>query len=279
MQTTEEKKNEKSAYEISTMPGGVDMEIERLRQQALLGWNREARALQMFGLRDGMSVLDVGSGPGFVTGQLLELVPNGSVTGLEVDPVMIERAENFLGDRIGDRLYIVNGSLMNSGLPEASYDFAYARLVFQHLPDPVAAASAIGRLLKPGGKFVILDIDDRLHLFDPEDSPEVKAIGDRLLEEHTQKGGNRHIGRLLLRILRQAGFVNPSLELIAIHSDEYGIETMAPSAGFDANRALLEEGKITEHEYDLLVEAEKIGRDPETISMYTIFLACGTRPE
>lgn len=280
MQTTDERMaEEKSAYEISNIPGGVDRELERLRSQALLAWKREARHLQWFGLRDGMSVLDVGSGPGFASEQLLDLLPNGSVTALEVDPVMIERAEKYLAGRSGERLKLVQGSLMHSGLPEASYDFAFARLVFQHLTDPVAAARSIGRLLKPGGKLVITDIDDRLHLIEPEDPPEVQAINERFIEEHRQRGGDRNIGRKLLHILREAGYVDVALDLIGVHSDEFGMDTMAPIGGVNAYRALLDEGKITEEELDLLVAAEKRAHEPDAINMYVIFTACGTKPE
>jgi SAM-dependent methyltransferase len=226
-----------------------------------------------------MSVLDAGSGPGFVTGQLLDTFPNGSVTALEVDPVMVERAEKYLAGRYGDRLRLVQGSLMSSGLPEAAFDFAIARLVFQHLPDPVAAAQAIFRLLKPGGKLVITDIDDRLHLFDPEDPPEVSAITERFIEEHRQRGGDRNIGRKLLRILRNGGFADVTLDLIGVHSDEYGLERMNPVGGEDMNRVLLEEGRITKDEYEILAEAERRARDPQSMAMFVIFTACGTRPE
>ena len=35
-----------------------------------------------------MNVLEAGSGPGFFTEKLLELLPNSSVTALEIDPVL-----------------------------------------------------------------------------------------------------------------------------------------------------------------------------------------------
>ena len=279
MQTTGEQADQTSAYDISAMPGGVDRELERLRAQALLSWDREARSLERFGLRDGMAVLDVGSGPGFVSGQLLDTFPDGTVTALEVDPVMVERAEKYLAGRYGERLRLAQGSLMSSDLPEASFDFALARLVFQHLPDPIAAARALLRLLKPGGKLVITDIDDRLHLFDPEDPPEARAIIDRFIDEHRQRGGDRNIGRKLLRILRAAGYADVTLDLIGVHSDEYGLEKMNPvGGGEDMNRVLLEEGRISEDEYKILAEAEMRARSPEAIALLVIFTACGTKP-
>lgn len=49
-----------------------------------MGWEKEFRNLQWYGLRSGMSVLEVGSGPGFVTEQLVHSLPGSEVTALEI---------------------------------------------------------------------------------------------------------------------------------------------------------------------------------------------------
>src|ERR1044072_7344927 len=152
--------NEAGSYDASTMPGGLDQEVERLRNQALLEWHKESRTLQWLGLRDGMSLLELGGGPGFITGQLLEMLPNGSVTVVERGPVLIERAKAYLADKGGDRLRIIEGSVMNMNPPDASFDLAVGRLIFQYSVDPVGADRETLRVLKPGGKLVISDIDD-----------------------------------------------------------------------------------------------------------------------
>jgi SAM-dependent methyltransferase len=280
MQATEEThEDNRGAYRIAEMPGGVDLEVERLRQQALLAWPEEARQLKWFGLRDGMNILDVGSGPGFVSAQLLDMLPNSTVTGIELDPVMIEKSTSFLAPFLdNNRMTIVNGSLFNSGLPEASFDFAIARYVFQHLSDPVGAAREIRRLLKPGGKFVIHDIDDDSHLFEPKATPEVEAINARFLDEHTARGGDRHVGRKLLRILREAGFTAQTLQLIPIHSDEYGMDAIFPVTGNEALKASLDAGELNQEEYDILLDFDEKSRGPEAITLLILYLACGTNP-
>src|SRR5215211_4278730 len=79
----------KVSYKASEMNESLEKEIERLRGQVMWAWDKEARNLGWFGLRDGMSILEVGSGPGFVTEQLLILYPNSHVTCVEIDPDLI----------------------------------------------------------------------------------------------------------------------------------------------------------------------------------------------
>jgi ubiquinone/menaquinone biosynthesis C-methylase UbiE len=266
-----------SAYDISAIPGGVDRELERLRDQALMSWRREARNLRWWGLQDGMSVLDAGSGPGFMTAELLALLPSSNVTALDIDPVMIERAEKYLVAKADDRLTIRKGSVMSSGLPDDTFDFAIARYLLEHLRDPVEAAREVRRILKPGGKFVVVDIDDAEHLWEPEDPPELKAVNERWREEHKAKGGDRYIGRKLLRILKQAGFRNCTIEAIVIHSDEIGMDALAPQIGPDSYKPELEAGKISQREFDLILESDKALHGPEGLMMLLVFMACGEK--
>src|SRR5438270_5538958 len=57
-------------------------DISRLRAQATLSWSHEIEVLSRLGLRDGMSILAWGSGPGFITELLLRTLPHCSVTAV-----------------------------------------------------------------------------------------------------------------------------------------------------------------------------------------------------
>lgn len=265
------------AYVASDIPGGLDREVARLREQALMSWDREARALQRLGLRDGMSLLELGSGPGFITGQLLEMLPTSRVVTLDRDPVLLERARSYLEGKGNGRLEIVEGSVMRMDFPDDTFDFAYGRLLFQHLPDPVGAARETLRVLKPGGKLVISDIDDALHIFEPV-QPQVDAIVERFREQHAAKGGNRHIGRRLTRVLRDAGFGNLDLEVVMAHSDVYGIDTLAPRQGPEAWKHELEAGYITEEEFQMLRVADEEFYASDPLVLMTLLMVCGEKP-
>ena len=58
----------------------VTRTLSRLHAQTLLSWEQEKRLLSWYGLQDGVTVLEVGSGPGFFTEQLLTVLPTSTIT-------------------------------------------------------------------------------------------------------------------------------------------------------------------------------------------------------
>lgn len=266
-------------YDASTNMGDLQLELDRLKTQATMGWAKEARNLGWFGLRDGMSVLEVGSGPGFITGQLLEMLPSSRLTCVDLDPVLLARARSYLADNAA-RVDFIEASILDTGLPDNSFDFAYARLIFQHLPDRVGAAREILRLLKPGGRLVILDVDDDLNmLYDPPDPPEIKAINERAVEEHRAKGGDRNVGRKLWRIMAEAGFQDLSLELVIIDSDSLGLDVFIEQFTPEILKVEVDAGLITQEEADLLWNAHTAFLNAEYPYIALVaFMACGAKP-
>jgi ubiquinone/menaquinone biosynthesis C-methylase UbiE len=259
---------------------GFDIRVQHLSSQALMGWQKEARNLQWYGLSDGMRILEIGSGPGFVTEKLLELCPRSELTSLEINPEMISKAKQYLGEKHDSRIQFVQASIMNTGLPDNQYDFAIARMIFLHLPDPVGAAREIYRLLRPGGKLVIIDIDDSVYgLIDPQ-IPEFSMVMNKLAQVQASRGGNRYIGRQLWRILHSVGYTNLELEAIVQHSDESGINAFRPHLDVRRISSLVKAGMITQQEYEnLQVAAEEFWHSPEAYMMMIFLMVCGEKPE
>ena len=117
----DEKDTPASSYDADRYVGAAP-ELERLRTQALAAWPVEARWLGAHGLSDGMQLLDVGCGPGFVSEQLAALNPAGQTVGLEPDPRLADLAESLFAPCPGLALH--RGSLERNHLPEDSFDFA-----------------------------------------------------------------------------------------------------------------------------------------------------------
>ncbi|MDH3300657.1 MAG: class I SAM-dependent methyltransferase, partial [Acidimicrobiia bacterium] len=87
-------------------------------------------------LRPGVSVLDVGCGPGTITADLAERVAPGAVTGIDVAAVIIDQARR---DNQLDNLTFAVGDCYRLSFADDSFDIVHAHQVLQHLSDPVAA--------------------------------------------------------------------------------------------------------------------------------------------
>ncbi|HKP52847.1 MAG TPA: methyltransferase domain-containing protein [Chloroflexia bacterium] len=270
----------KVPYKASEMNENIEKEIERLRGQALWAWEKEARNLRWFGLRDGMSILEVGSGPGFVTEQLLALYPNSHITCVEIDPDLALPAEQYLQSKgLQGRYTIIQGDLMKMDLPDDTFDFAFARLVFQHLRDPRGAMEEIRRVLKPGGKLVIHDIDIGLGEIMEPFNPEAEAIETRLHESRGQRGGNPRIGRQLWRLFEATGYVNMDLEALPVHTDKLGFEALFPDewdpGGF---KPALEMGVMTEADVETMHKAHiTTYASPDKYALFISLMVCGQK--
>ena len=267
------------SYDKHASHRNVNAEIQRLAIQARSGWGKEARTLSWFGLQDGMSVLELGSGPGFITAQLLDMLPNSPITCLEVDPAFLTQAEQYLHDKANHRVRFVEGSVMDIRLEANQFDCAYARLLFQHLPDPNGAAKEIWRVLKPGGKLIIHDIDDEIFgLFEPP-IPELSIVVEKFGQAQAARGGNRRIGRDLWRILEAAGFHNLDLEVLAGHSGNRGIEPFLEHIDPDRLLPLVKTGLMSAEELEQFrASRTKFQASPEPFTLWLSLMICGEKP-
>lgn len=270
----------KVSYKASEMNEDLDKEIQRLRGQALWGWDKESRNLSWFGLRDGMAVLEVGSGPGFVTEQLLAVFPSSHITCVEIDPDLILRAEQYLQSRgLEGRYTIIQGDLMKMDLPGDTFDFTFARFVFQHLHDPRGAMQEIRRVLKPGGKLVINDIDIGLgEIYGPRD-PAADAIEEKIHNGQSQRGGNPRIGRQLWRLLAATGFVNMDLEVVPVHTDRLSTAAIFPNEWDPgAYKSSLDLGIISEADLETMHQAYlTTDASPDKYSLFVSLMVCGQK--
>ncbi len=103
-------------------------------------------------VRHDQTILDCGSGYGFVLRVLLELTP-ARIVGLELQPDRIKETRAFLGNH--DRLELGQGNAMTLPFPDNSFDHAVCSEVLEHLPDDRAAMGELYRVLKPGGTLVV----------------------------------------------------------------------------------------------------------------------------
>jgi ubiquinone/menaquinone biosynthesis C-methylase UbiE len=268
------------------MPGEhpkPENEIHRLRQQVAASWPKEARVLKEFGLRPDMDVLEVGSGPGFISELLIREVPAGSLTCLELDEGLLAHARDLLAGTDPARLRLIHGSVLETGLPAESFDLAHARLVLQHVPGTHDALSELHRVLRPGGRCVVTDVDDALWgmLHPMPDLPEFDDVVRLRIELQASRGGNRLIGRELPALMRAAGFTDIRVEAIAISSDEVGMEVLAPQLNIRSRTAaMVAVNPAAERPCEIVADAmDEFVKRPDAAMTLLLFMYSGTKPE
>jgi demethylmenaquinone methyltransferase/2-methoxy-6-polyprenyl-1,4-benzoquinol methylase len=115
------------------------------------GWRRfAARAT---GLKLGGTALDVACGSGKLTAELARIAGDrGRVVGLDFSPEMLEVARR---DHPG--LEFVEGDALNLPFNGASFDAATIAFGLRNLADPVKGLREMARVVKPGGRAVVLE--------------------------------------------------------------------------------------------------------------------------
>jgi SAM-dependent methyltransferase len=204
-------------------------ETQRLAIQASVGWAKQARFLLSHGLPTSGRLLEVGCGPGFVTHLLRQLVPACRITAVDRDPMMVQRARTLL--RNADTTEFAHASVLALPFAAATFDAVLARLVLQHLTDPGRALAEIHRVLRTGGRLLVVDVDDAVNVATDPEVPHGDALRRGLAGLQTSRGGNRSIGRYLPRLLREAGFVDLDLDLVALHSELVGTRPLLEVIG------------------------------------------------
>lgn len=107
----------------------------------------------------GERVLDVGCGTGSLAIAIVPKVSPGRVHGVDASREMIEIAKQKsakVGEYIDFRVALAEAL----PFPEDSFDLVTSTLMLHHLPDDLkrAAFAEIRRVLKPGGRFAVMDL-------------------------------------------------------------------------------------------------------------------------
>ena len=157
-------------------------------------------------LGPGLSLLDVGCGPGTLTADLAARVAPGRVVGIDVSAEVVEQARAHVAER-GLDVELVAGDVRDPTLGLGPFDVVHAHQVLQHLRDPVEALRAMAALTRPGGLVAVRDSDYPAFAWAPADERL-----DRWLEVYLavtrRNGAEAAAGRHLPAWARAAGLVD-----------------------------------------------------------------------
>lgn len=138
------------------------------------------RTRERFGASPGERLIDLGCGPGLLAVELAEAVgPDGHVTAIDPSaPMRGVASEEAATRQLSDRVTVQDGSATDIPVPTGSVDGVAVVQVLEHVGDVPAALGEIHRVLRPGGRVLIIDTDWRScvwHSADPERTERVIA--------------------------------------------------------------------------------------------------------
>jgi arsenite methyltransferase len=158
---------------------------------------RRALVLEALAPEQGDAILDVGCGPGFYVADLLER--GATVTGVDSSLAMLAIARQR-----APGASLLEGTATQLPLDDATFDRALSVQVLEYVADVDGALAELRRVLRPGGRLLIWDIDWSTlswHSRDGERMARMLAAWDRHLADPV-------LPRTLAAALRRAGFTD-----------------------------------------------------------------------
>jgi ubiquinone/menaquinone biosynthesis C-methylase UbiE len=118
------------------------------------------KAYTMAGVKEGQLAADIGAGTGFVTEGLIQ-------KGLKV--IAVDRSEEMLSqmkEKFNEYAIVEyrQGEAKSLPIENDTVDYAMANMYLHHVYEPFTAIKEMVRIIKPGGKLVITDLDE--HTFE-----------------------------------------------------------------------------------------------------------------
>jgi SAM-dependent methyltransferase len=158
-------------------------------------------------LGPGLSLLDVGCGPGTITVDLAIRVAPGRVTAVEITERALQLARAQASADRQENIDFIVADVRALDLPDDTFDVVHAHQVLQHVADPVRALAEMRRVCRPGGIVAARDSDYAAFTW----FPHVPALDDWLTlyrRAARANGGEPDAGRRLLSWARTAGFTD-----------------------------------------------------------------------
>jgi ubiquinone/menaquinone biosynthesis C-methylase UbiE len=239
------------------------------------------RRLEWAGLGPGMRALDAGAGTGAVSRLMSELVgDSGEVVALDFSIDRLKYGQQLAESAPAANVRFVAGDLSALPLCAECFDFVYSQLVFQYLRNPDEVVQGLAKLVRPGGKLVIADVDGYGFFHYPL-SPELENAL-RHLETALSSYFDVFAGRKLYHRFRRAGLQPLRVEMFPYHlyagpAPEAAVANWELKLKTLRSRAMAVLGGPAQYDgfarqfLDLL-------RDPDSLTYSVLFMVEWTRP-
>lgn len=236
--------------------GDAAKSIERVYQTPDVVGQR-VKVLTELSLRQGESVLDIGVGPGLLAYDMaLTVGESGHVAGIDIADAMIAmtaaRCEGLA------QTTFKAGEATALPFDDASFDAVVSTQVYEYVPDMDKAAAEAFRVLKPGGRLVVIDTAWDSLVVETSD----RALTQRVCEVWDEHLAHPNLPASLGPILRGAGFDMARVDTFPMFSPHYHTHSYAAGmirmiANFVSGRSGISEDEAKAWLDDLLARGDR----------------------
>lgn len=156
-------------------------------------------------LKPGLSVLDVGCGPGTIAADLAARVAPGAVTAVDQAADILGVARDETQQRGLSNVGFATADVQDLDFADGTFDVVHAHQVLQHVADPVMALREMKRVCVPGGVVAARDADYAGFIWFPQ-LPALDLWRDLYSRAARANQGEPDAGRRLLSWAQDAGF-------------------------------------------------------------------------
>jgi len=181
---------------------------------------QRARVLEALALSRSERVVDLGCGPGLLALEMAHRVGmQGEVHSIDASASMIALAARRCYGK--SWVQLARGDVSSLPYPDLRFDAAVCTQVYEYVLEVDRALSELNRVLRPGGRAVIVDTDWESCVWRSTDDARMQ----RVIEAWDRHCPHPHLPRSLRQRLGRAGFEVTGVEVVALVNDRYDPNT------------------------------------------------------
>jgi len=175
--------------------------------------------IEALDLQPGEDVLDIGAGPGFLACEMAAVVgESGSVQGIDPSASMLAIAAERERAPGSAPIEFREGDALAMPFDDGAFDAAVSTQVYEYVADMPAALAEARRVLRPGGRLLVLDTDWDSIVWRSSDRDRMRRVLD-VWDEHLV---DPHLPARLRGLLTDAGFTIAQRTTIPILNTRFG---------------------------------------------------------
>lgn len=212
-------------------------------------------------------LLDAGCGNGEVARELAALLPDSEVTALDHSADAIAEATR---GHDGSQVRYEVGDIYTVPYADGHFDGVRTERVLQHLAEPDRAVAELARVLRPGGRMLLIDTDWDSLLVDGSPA----GFNDRLRElfaearRQMNAAGDPSSGRTLRRRMIQAGLTDVRVEPVTVAFTDIAEASLVLPLRREMIGAVIEDTPVTQAWFTDLDAAVADGTFLATLTMW-----------